>query len=219
MDWCGADLSCWGYWLNSSGAIWSQVVISVVIAWLALNGPREERKYQEGKQKEERLRQQRKEEQSRLEHAIGVLRVMLAAAGRLEKTGNLLDQWLNDKNRETAQLRRIRADLEIDDRSCSAVPLSELSDQDMIDSVLEVSRQTKLLMLAIDYYVSTFRPVTGSELVSVSILERSDAFKNLNTARLYLGLADIEKAVNEALQVKLKSLENIVSMSHSDSSQ
>jgi len=219
MDWCGADLSCWGYWLNTSGVIWAQVGVSLVIAWLALNGPREERKYQEGKQEEERLRQQRKEEQNRLEHAIGVLRVMQAAAGRLERTGKLLDQWLHDEKRETAQLRRIRTDLEIDDRSCSAIPLSELSDQDMIDSVLEVSRQAKLLILAINDYLATFRPVTGADVAYVSILERGNALKNLSTARLYLGLADIEKAVNEALQVKLKSLENIVSMSHSESSQ
>ncbi len=218
MDWCGADLGCWGYWFDASGVRWAQVVVSGVIAWLAVRGPKKEREYQEGKQKEERLRQHRKEQQNRLEHAIGVLRVMLAAAGRLEKTGNLLDQWLNDENRETAQIRRIRADLEIDDRSCSAIPLSELSDQVMIDSVLEVSRQAKLLMLAIDYYVSTFRPVSGGDLVNVSILERGHAFKNLDTARLYLELADIEKAVKEALSIKLQDLERILSMFHAESS-
>lgn len=219
MDWCGGDLTCWSYWLNNSGVIWAQVGVSVWIAWLALNGPREERKYQEGKQKEELLRQHRKELQKRLEQAIGVLRVMQAAAGRLEKTGKLLDQWLNDEKRETAQLRRIRTDLEIDDRSCSAIPLSDLSDQHMIASVLEVSRQAKLLILAIDDYLDTFRPVTGADVAYVSILERSNAFKNLNTARLYLGLADIEKAVQEALSIKLQDLERILSMFHSDSSQ
>ena len=73
-------------------------------------------------------------------------------------------------------------------------------------------------MLAIDYYVSTFRPGSGGDLVNVSILERGHAFKNLDTARLYLELADIEKAVKEALSIKLQDLERILSMFHAESS-
>ena len=214
MDWCGADLSCWGLWLNTSAVRWAQVAVSLVIAWLALNGPKEEREhqrsnlieereYQEAKQREERLRLGKKEQLHRLDHAIGVLKVLRASAERLKKAGELLDQWIRGDERESAQLRRIRTDLEIGDRACSTIPLAGLSDHEMIDSVLEISRQTKLLILAIEDYLDTLRSATGSEIITVQILDRNTALHNLNTATLYLGLVEFEKIVDVAMDARM----------------
>ncbi|MCK0153896.1 hypothetical protein MWU49_09285 [Alcanivorax sp. S6407] len=198
MELCGNDWGCWMLWIDTSLVRWLQALASFAIACIAIWAPRRERQHQAVK-----------ESKAKLGTHIGILELLSSMDDRLKGTGKLLNQWINDKNGGIPQLKRIQILFHINESACNSIPLHDLGDRRIVDAVIELTKEVKLLILAIDEFLlsTNAEPADAPELLKAFTEEA--AFDNLNTADLYSRLSKTETMIEQVMQDKRSELERL----------
>jgi hypothetical protein len=195
MEWCGSDWGCWMLWFDTSGVRWLQASASCLIAVVAIFAPKWERDHQAVKEKKSKIVAQ-----------IGVLEVLSSMEDRLQGTGKLLARWNTDQSGGIAQLRRIQIQFHINESACNSIPLHDLGDRRIIDAVIELTKEVKSLILAIDEFLISTNVEPSDDPSLLRAFTTKAALENLNTADLYSQLSETERMIEAVMKDKHSEL-------------